>query len=109
MNQVSELEEQLVMNKALVNKGKALTRLMSNRDFKSLILEGFCFEEAARSIKLSANTLLSESGRNECIRQAQAAGYLELYLELIKRDAKLAENTIVELNDSIDEARAEEV
>lgn len=62
---------------------KAYTRLMANSDFKLLILDMFMVQQCAASARKSAKDTLFETGsRNDYwLNEAQAAGYLEAWLE----------------------------
>ena len=62
---------------------KAYTRLMANSDFKLLILDMFMVQQCAASARKSAkDTLFATGSRNDYwLNEAQAAGYLEAWLE----------------------------
>jgi len=105
---VLKLEQQLKDAKEGVELYQALERLSKNRDFKRIVLEGFCEADAARCIRLSVDPTLDETTREDAIRMAQAAGYLKRHMRAIDQMGQMYLNSIPELEDALHEARVEE-
>jgi hypothetical protein len=102
------LEQQLSKVKDLVKKRDVALRLSKNKDFKELILEGFCTTEAARLVHESADPALTREQRDDSLAMAQAGGHLRRYLSILCRMADTAEANIPELEEALAEARVEE-
>lgn len=102
---VEALEKQLEDQKGIIETQERALRLANNRDFKKLILEGFCVEECARYAQLSADPSLSAENRADALGMAQAAGHLRRWLQVINAMGNAAKNQVAELNEAIDEAR----
>jgi hypothetical protein len=108
MNTVTALEQQLDGAKTLVEFRRMALKLAQNREFKKLILEEFCVNEAARYVQNSANPALGPDERADCLAIAQAAGHLKRWLSVQVQMGAKAESEIPELEDAIAEARLEE-
>jgi hypothetical protein len=105
---VNELEHQRKDLKARVELRDAALKLSSNRDFRKLILDEFLEKEAARNIRLSTDPAMDERQQADCIRAAQASGYLKRFLSYIMQSGAQAESDIRDIDEAIAEARAEE-
>ena len=55
---INHLEDQLVREKTLVKMRDAALRLADNKDFRDLILNGFCLTEAARYVQESGDPMV---------------------------------------------------
>lgn len=108
VTQVEELENQKKDAQKLAERGQMARRLASNRDFRKLILDGFCLEDAARYAQESGDPLLSAEQRADALNMAQASGHLKRYLSFQIRMGVTAERSLVELDEALTEARAEE-
>lgn len=94
--------------KKSVEFGEDIRKLMSNRLFKKVIMEGFCLNECARHLKESLDTRVNPEARQAFRAMAEAAGHLEQYLENALKLAEQAESRIYEAEQALDQARAEE-
>lgn len=108
MTTVTALEQQLDGAKKLVEFRRMALKLAQNREFKKLILEEFCVNEAARYVQNSANPALGPDERADCLAIAQAAGHLKRWLSVQVQMGAKAEAEMPELEDAIAEARLEE-
>ncbi|UKL14815.1 hypothetical protein C121_82 [Stenotrophomonas phage C121] len=91
-----QMRRQIADAKDAKIKLAAFDKLMSNREFKSVILDTFCVTECARYAQISGNQLLSESARADALSIAQAAGHLKTFLhsygtQLANKASKLPE------------------
>lgn len=107
MSELSELEDQLVTYKDLIERRKMAQRLSSNRDFRKLILDGFCRDDAARFVQNSGNPALDAEARADSLAMAQASGHLKRYLSMQIQMGAHAEHDIVALQEAIESARVE--
>ena len=112
MSEVSEiagLEKQLVDAKFLLERREVAMRLAKNPDFRKLILDGFCLHDAARYAQESADPALTTDQRADALAIAQASGHLKRFLSITIQMGAHAERTMPELEDSLADARAEEM
>jgi alanine racemase len=108
MSEVQQLEQQLKDAKHLLERRAMALRLAENRDFRTLILDGFCKEEAARWVQLSTDPALNAEQRADSLQMAQASGPLKRYLSVQVTMANIAERELPDIEEAIDAARAEE-
>jgi CHAT domain-containing protein len=105
---VAALNTQLTEMKAMAERGRMAERLASNREFKKLILEEFLVQETARMIHLSTDPRLSVQDRADALQMAQASGQLKRFLQMTMQMGETALNTIPDLEEALEDARAEE-
>lgn len=91
-----QMRHQIADAKDAKIKLAAFEKLMSNREFKSVIMETFCVTECALYAQRSGNMLLSETQRADALSIAQAAGHLKTFLhiygtQLAQKASKLPE------------------
>ena len=109
MNTVTELEQQAKDLKEIIDRRDLALKLEKNREFRKLILEDFCTTECARYVQLSADPALSTENRADALALAQAAGHLRRFLSVVVRMGNQAEHELAQVNESLEEARREEV
>lgn len=109
MSNVNELEQQLKGYKELADKRAAALRLFENTDFKKVMLEDFFVQECARYAQISGDPAIDAKGRADALAIAQSAGHVKRYLSVVVQMGNHAEGQMKELEDAIDEARAEEL
>ncbi len=107
VSQMTPLEHQLESSKDLINRRQMVVRLRQNPDFRKLILEGFCRDEAARYVQESGDPALDASARADAVAMAQASGHLLRFLHVTHMMGAHAERTREELEEAIAEERAE--
>lgn len=108
MSEVAQLEQQKDSFKEQIARRDMSVRLAQNPDFKKLILDEFCVQECARYAQQSANPALSEVDQKNSLAIAQAAGHLRRFLSVVIQMGNQAESQMVQLDEAIDDARAEE-
>lgn len=104
---IEGLENQLAQTKEKVEQAKRIRRLIGNKDFKNLILDGFCRDDAARLVSESGDPVLDPQQRADALAMAQAGGHLKRYLTMQLQQALTAEREIPELEQELEEARAD--
>ncbi|AWN06202.1 hypothetical protein [Erwinia phage phiEaP8] len=105
---VFALEQQLNKSKQAIDLRNLALKLSENAEFKKVILDEFCVKECARYAQLSADPTLSAEDRANSLALAQAAGHLKRYLSVLVRMGDVAESDLVNLQEQIELARAEE-
>lgn len=105
MTQVEALEQQLGANKFAVEMRDMAIKLSENREFRKLILEGFCEKECARYARESGDPSLTAEQRQDALNMAQAAGHLKRFLSVIFVTGNTAQNQISEIEFALEEIR----
>lgn len=103
---IRDLEHHRKLNEDAVERRDALLRLTENKDYKRLIREEFLTNDCARFVQLSVDPSLNAEQRADALAKAQAAGHLKQYLSVIILQGNTAENTIPEIDEALEEARA---
>lgn len=105
---VAQLEEQLEQTKVLKLRREQAERLSKNKDFRALIIDGFCLHDAARFAQLSGDPAIDAEGRADSLAMAQASGHLKRYLQMQVQMGGTADRNIAEIELELGELRAEE-
>jgi hypothetical protein len=108
MSEVEQLEQQLEHFKHLKTRKRAAERLVNDADFRSLILHGFCRDDAARYVQEAGDPLLNAEQRADALAMAMASGHLKRYLQLQIQMGVTADRNMEDLEAAIVEARLEE-
>lgn len=105
---LKELDYRIKAGKKMIDTGAALERLMNNRDFKEVILEGYFREEAIRLVSAKADVAFqSEASQASIIKQIDAIGCVQDYLRLLQRYAAQAEKEVADHEETREEILAE--
>lgn len=107
MSDIQALEHQIENVKAVVAQRDLMVKLSANREFRKLIIEGFCRDEAARFVHLSTEPGLSEQDRADSLASAQAAGHLKRWINALITMGNRAEQDLFEMNETLEEMRHE--
>lgn len=102
MSQIEEIEISMAEAQKMVDKKDQLLKLMSNRGFNKIIVEGYFKEEAARLASVAADPNLTEH-REEIWMQIQAISCLQNYLRTINMMGTSAEQEVSEAREHIAE------
>lgn len=106
--ELEQLEQQLSDARVLIETRQAALRLGQNPDFKKLILQGFCLNDAARYAQESGDPALDKEQRADALAMAQASGHLKRYLSMCIQMGAHAERTLGDLENEIELARQNE-
>lgn len=109
MSEVNQLQKQLEDSKKLIERRRQAIRLSENKDFKKLILDGFCVTDAASYVSASADPQLTAEQRADALNIAQAAGHLKRFLSVITQMGAVAERDVGQIEEAIVAAQAEEI
>ena len=105
-SRVQGLEQQKANFQLLIERRELALKLYNNRDFRKLILEHFCLNDAARYVQESADPMLPEQQRADALAMAQASGHLKRYLSLCVLMGADALSKSSELEEMLAQARA---
>lgn len=107
---IEEIELNIKEAKKLVDLGKSLDRLHSNRDFKRVIGEGFFKDEAVRLVHLKSDPAMQDADHQEAVtKQMDAIGGLVHYFRMVQHQSMLAAKAIEADEETRDELMAEEL
>lgn len=105
---IQEIESSIKEAKHLVDKGRALERLMVNQDFKKLITVGYLETAAIQLVLLKAQANMQTDVLQQGInKQIDSIGSLNEYFEEIRHQSLLAAASIINNEETRDEIIAE--
>jgi hypothetical protein len=107
VSDILAFERQIADAKLLVERRQIAMRLAENREFRKLILDGFCLHDAARYVQESADPFLNAEQRQDALNMAQASGHLKRFLSITIQMGAHAERTIGDLEEALVQAREE--
>lgn len=108
MNEIQEIELGIEEAKKYIEKKAAVLRLENNRDFKKLVMKGFFEDEASRLALLSADPRLKPEDRQDIMEKLKAISHFHQYIHGIIMQGSVAENSVREYEEALDDIRAEE-
>lgn len=92
---VEEIELNIKQAQKIVDVGTSLERLLLNRDFKKVIVEGYLEQEAVRLVHLKADESMQTPAKQESvIKQIDAIGALSSYFNTVRWKAAQAVKAI---------------
>lgn len=92
---VQAIEKNIQEAKAILEVGKALERLKTNRDFREVVLKGYFEREAIRLVHLKADPLFQTPEKQQSIlRDIDAIGALSGYFNSVRILADIAEKAV---------------
>lgn len=93
--QLEQVELTIEQAEKQIEAMKALDRLKENKDFKTLILDGYLKDEASRVVLAKAEPGLQEEGTQaQLLRMIDGIGYFRQYLNKIFQFGAMAERTL---------------
>jgi TolA-binding protein len=108
-NQIKAIEANIKAARKLADLGDALERLKSNKDFRTVILEGYFEKEAIRLVQAKSNPAYqSPEMQQSIITQIDAIGNLNMFFTTLLQQADMARKTIAQDEAEIEELAAEE-
>ena len=108
MSDVKQIEAYRANQVSLLERRRTAERLLANKDFKSLVLNGFCQDDAARYIQEAGDPLLDDRQRADAMAIAMSSGHLKRFLAVVMQMGASAEKDIGDADEALIEARAEE-
>ena len=107
-SEIAALEYQLDGYRKQIERGQAVARLMANRDFKKIILEGYFKDEAVRLVHLKqAPDFQTDDKQRNILRDIDSIGTFRNYLNLVEYFAGQASQAIGVTESVLEEARQE--
>ena len=108
--EVTQIEQNIKHAKKLVDVGDSLERLIGNRDFKKVVLEGYFEQEAIRLVHLMSDPNMQSSESKASIEtQMNSIGSFKQYLGVLKHKASMADKSIVSDEQMRDELLSEDL
>lgn len=107
MTDIEQIEISIDEAKRLVKKRDDLEKLIKNREFKSLITEGYFKEEAQRLVSISADPALVQH-QTEIMESIRAISLFQQFLQLVLRTGNMAAQQIADLEGERDLLETEE-
>jgi hypothetical protein len=102
--QFEEIELNIQEAKKLADLGDALSRLTNNKDFITVIREGYFKDEPVRLVQAKASpAMASPEGQAVVIKSIDAIGELYQYFGKIEHQADLARMAITEGEEALSE------
>ena len=108
MSEVSQIEAHIKEMKRGVAKRDQALKLSRNKDFKELILDGFCNDDAARYVQQSGDPNLTSAQREDALSIALASGHFKRYLSVIVQIGNNCESQMERAEGELESARGEE-
>lgn len=88
---IDQLHRNITDNKAFVSLQQSLLRLQANRDFQTVISQGYLRDEAVRLVHARSNAALqSPLDQAALLRDIDAIGSLEAFFRKIEQQARQA-------------------
>ena len=107
---IEAIERNIKLAKEVAALGNSLERLRTNRDFKTVILDGYFEQEAIRLVHLKADpNMHSAESQLAIVSQMNSIGGLVQYFNTTMHRASLASKNILADQEAIEEIAAEEV
>lgn len=95
MSDIEQIEIGIKEIKELIEKKNAVSRLMANRDFKKVFVEGYFKEEPSRLVGLLAEPSAAQY-REEIIRSMDGVAQAKLFIRTIVQMGNTAERELAE-------------
>jgi hypothetical protein len=93
--QTKAIEASIKEARKLVELGDALERLKSNRDFRTIVMEGYFEKEAIRLVQAKSNPALqSPEMQKSIITQIDSIGNLNMFFSTIIQQAAMARKSV---------------
>lgn len=108
MSEVKQIEEHIKELKRGVAKRDKALKLYNNREFKELILDGFCVQDAAKYVQQAGDPILTAEERADALAIAMAAGHLKRFLSITVQMGNNCESQLKRSEEELELARSEE-
>jgi hypothetical protein len=103
-NAVKQIEITIEQCKEVIERGKALNRLLENPDFTALIMKGYMERESHRLTLLLADPACeTPQARDNVVRDLSAIAQLNAHFRTIRTSAEVAQRTLVEHEELLQE------
>lgn len=93
--ELQAIEQNIKQSQKTVELGDAYARLLSNRDFKKIVLEGYFEQEAIRLVHLKSDpNMQSAESQKSIATQMDSIGNFKQFLAFVKFKAEMAGKAI---------------
>lgn len=107
MSEIQELEAQKVELKTQIEFRDQILKLSENYEFRQVVLERFFKEDAARNARIAGDPGLDEAQRKDALQMAMAPGHFQRFLSANVQMGNRAEDMIRQIDEALEELRAE--
>lgn len=107
---IDGLEHQIESKKHQIEQSNALDRLLKNKDFQTIVIEGYFKREAIRLV--SAKGAIENQAPNvqaDILRDMDGIGSFQRHLALITTTGEMARDSLGESEAMLDSLRADEL
>lgn len=101
--EIEGLEFQIAKANEQIAFSGRVARLMANPDFRAVILDKYCVEEAANFAHQSGDPILTVQQRADSLSMAQATGHLKRWLQVTQTIAETLKDRIPEMEEMLAE------
>lgn len=102
MEPTENVELEVTENQYWVDKAEALARLRKNRDFQSLILDGYFKDKAINGVSMLAKDYIKDNGkRGDVMESLVAISHLEDYFSYVNALGSVAKADMEEANSPV--------
>lgn len=106
---IEGVELSIEQAKAMIKKGEIALRLSKNKDFRELIMDDYFVDEAARLTHLFSDPSMQDDAKQAMIQNdLRGIGGLKRYLQVTIRMKQMAEDSLPNHEETLDELRLEE-
>lgn len=106
-NEIQQVEVSLEHAEQVAAFGEALNRLENNRDFQTVILDGYFQNEASRLVMLTGEMNLKPEQREAVYAGIRGIAELRQFFLVRRAQAQMAEKEIGEYKEELDALREE--
>lgn len=104
------IERNMQKSRKILAFGSALERLRGNRDFKTVVLEGYFEQEAIRLVHLKADQNMQDPDKQRSIvNQLDAIGQLSQFFSTVLQKSTMASRQLEADQETLEEIAAEEL
>jgi len=107
--QIEEVRINIEAATAAIDKKKALDRLYHNKDFQSIIVQGYFKDEASRLVLLKGDLNITQESEDHCDKMINGIGCLRAYFQIVNHFGDQAEKAIEEDRQTREELLAEQL
>lgn len=107
MSDIQEIEVTIKELKEVVERKNAVNRLLGNRDFKKLIMEGYFKDEAARLVGLLGEQAAAQY-REEIIRSMDGIAQFKAHLRTVRQIGEAAASELAHHEQALEDLRNED-
>ena len=105
MSEAKKIEDAIKDLELAVSYRQMALKLRDNHEFRKLFVEEYWTKDAARMVQMSCDPELSQSARDEALKEAHATGYMKRHLNVMIKLGDQAEAALPEYRQALEQAR----